>query len=119
MPDSRDETSSTPVAPLDAAQGLEDAADWLLVNGRCRDTLTDESGAGCVIQAIAQAVNPADDMVAGWRRENHVYRLFAKHSIDRFGRTPVSWNRDIVDDFEVIDELRLAAKDLRNTAAAG
>lgn len=131
-------------AAKEAAQVLEDAADLLLANGRCILTGVRRGGTTedvveryCVLGAIAKAqgVDPDD-----WPQ------LFGDPAVDALGKhlmpavidwwasqpqrpaevTPImtvyTWNDCLIgdddgDDFDVIDTLRLVAKDLRNEAA--
>lgn len=117
MPDSYATGLDAPASPLDA-QVLEDAADWLLINGRCRDHLIDEAtGAGCLIQAIGMAAN-AGETADGFRRERSAFRVLQGAINARKGTGVVRWNEQTVDDFEVIDTLRLIAKDIRNAEQA-
>lgn len=93
-----------------AAQILENAADWLLVNGRCRDSLTGPHGEGCVMFAMADGLETFPPPEA---------RYLAERSLDRHLWTQghlglVSWNRDTEDDGEIRDTLLLVAKSLRS-----
>jgi hypothetical protein len=129
-----------PHSPPSPAQVLEDAADLLLVHGRCAGKGLDADGAMCVRGAIAKAEgrNPAISLEVMGRRTpalvelesrlpdlaaGHIARKVAEFSgwestLDS-GRWP-SWvwndDRDVTDD-EVRDALLLAAKDIRNEAA--
>lgn len=116
---------------LDPAQVLEDAADVLLVNGRCRN-IGHSPGTGefCVLGAIAKAIEP------GWfDRSPACYWGLTDDGVGRVAveavarRTPwplldpgiavYDWNDDpATTDDEVRDTLLLAAKDLRNGVAA-
>lgn len=119
---------------------LEEAADILLINGRCTIVgVSRKRRAYCVLGAIAKA--------RGWdeKSDHEIYRnddpaviALANHisplldsglpgCIERSGingktspsRDVYLWNDQIEhsDDFEVIDTLRKVAKDLRNKAA--
>lgn len=115
---------------IDAAQVLEDAADVLLVNGRCR--LTGHSpytGSFCVLGAIAEAVQPGWHHQCGARYWNIVSTGDGRAAVAALARhLPVDleadpevrvycWSDGTSDDDEVRDTLLLAAKDLRNEAA--
>jgi hypothetical protein len=131
-----------PDSPPSPAQVLEDAADLLLVHGRCTGKGIDANGSMCVRGAIAKAEgkNPAlaVDVMGSWTpalRELearlpdlapvHIARKVADfaswETTLRAGRWPSwVWNDDPeVTDDEVRDVLLLAAKDIRNEAAAG
>jgi hypothetical protein len=121
------------------AQTLEDAADLLLIHGRCRGKGLADDGSMCVRGAIikAEGGNPAEVMGVispGVKALEarlldlapaHVARKLAgldewQDTVDS-GRWPSwCWNDDHkVTDDEVRDGLLLAAKDIRNEAAAG
>lgn len=100
----------------DAAQVLEEAADWLLVHGRCRDALTGPGGTGCVMYAVG---------MGGAKVTGDQFVALSHPLLDRawtalcsyLGRSPVQWNYTASDD-AVRDALLLVAKDLRNGEAA-
>lgn len=117
---------------LDAAQVLEDAADLLLIKGRCTIIGQDLDGRYCVLGAIAEVqgryvlgdfneepiYNDEDPAVIALA--NHVAHLVEGRGV-RNDRRPSSrvygWNDWLdLDDFEIIDTLRIVAKDLRNGA---
>lgn len=120
------------------ADVLGEAADLLLIHGRCRGEGSEEDGRFCVLGAMAEAVHPGwveDDpnyfqVVEANDAANRAMRALDRHlalDIDRLPGYMLSlpdlrvahWNdglRSEDDDFEVIDTLRHVAKDLRNEA---
>ncbi len=94
----------------DAATVLEDAADLLLLEGRCRDSAYGDNGERCVLAAIA-------DVSVGTHRFNPTQCPAWLLLKDRIPAGVVLWNRETADDFEVIDTLRLVAKEIRNGEA--
>lgn len=116
---------------LKTAQVLEEAADLLLIKGRCKIFGMTSREEYCVLGAIAavQGVEFGDNEGAIYNNEDPAVIALASHVTpevlayaDRpFGDTPAiyvwTWN-DLLDhdDFEVIDTLRIVAKDLRNSA---
>lgn len=116
---------------LDPAQVLEDAADVLLIHGRCRGFGKQPStGQFCVLGAIAEVVQPGWDQfdrTAYFHVCDEPEAQAAIEAIDRrlpatdfpsgFVTTRVyDWNDVTEDDDEVRDTLLLAAKDLRGAA---
>lgn len=129
----------------DVAQVLEDAADLLLVHGRCTGRQQDEQGRMCTRGAIAAAATGdaeqwlnADAQRAVLVLERHLFThpissgLMERYALNpeypRFldgvredGRFPISiWNdaqRTPEGDDECIDTLRRVAKDIRNEGA--
>lgn len=123
---------------LDAATVLEEAADLLLIRGRCINSRQSNSNRGtasyCVMDAIAEVagitgteVRPAWDLACDSAPALAVAdHLADMESLPLWLRTlPAAdrlWNwNDIHDanpenDFEIIDTLRLVAKDLRGKA---
>lgn len=125
--------------PLKAATILEDAADLLLIHGRCTGSGRKPDGRLCVVGAIQVAQGDEPTGIARHpdavnELERHLYEFvpFAAEYIaacrtttfvemcDRNLRFPAwIWNdrqRGADDDFEIIDTLRLCAKNLRNEA---
>lgn len=96
----------------DPAQVLEDAADWLLVNGRHREALTASDGSGCVMWALAGGSIECPNIRSMHSAETALNDHLRAHGSDGY----VTWNRDTDDDFTVIDTLRHVAKDLRGKA---
>jgi hypothetical protein len=115
------------MAEKDAASVLEEAADLLLVRGVLRGEFgMDVNGPRCAMGALAevQGVDLADVFrldpgTAMFALDVHVRRDPMWDGLFPAGtHTPIpSWNDDTKDDFEVIDTLRLVAKDLRNGAS--
>lgn len=100
----------------DAATVLEDAADLLLIHGRCTHALRNNQGEHCALGAIYEAAGCLrDDGVnhnsATWDATTALIRHLEHGDI-------AHWNNHLADDFEVIDTLRHVAKNLRNQAAA-
>jgi hypothetical protein len=131
MPDPTHSEPDAPASPLVVASNLEDAADLLLIHGRCKGTGVNGEDQFCVMHAIAVAKGTLPQIVPSGSTtkpaEAWVVECFGPEaaalsaSLDvRFGSNPIDrcwgWNDMISDDFEVIDHLRLVAKDLRNNA---
>ena len=100
-------------AEKDPAQILEDAADLLLIRGVRRDGtagIHEPSGPLCAYGAVLTA---AEQRVAA---EIRAFDALEEHLFGECkdcGRV-FDWNDKSGDDFEVIDTLRLVAKQLRN-----
>src|SRR5688572_14867461 len=94
------------------ADALDNAADWLLVNGRCRDNARGADGSGCVIAAIycgnVTEHGGIEEVDAAFDAQNYINQ--------RVSGGIVRWN-ERADDDEVRDTLLLAAKDLRAEAS--
>jgi hypothetical protein len=145
MPDSYATGLDAPASPLDAATILEDAADLLLIHGRCRGVGIDGEGRMCVRGAIrkAQGLDPAEVMGTTSPAQKDLERHLADHPDihaaayianpanvafrDSWLETLIvqrrwpswMWNDDpATTDDEVRDVLLLTAKDLRNEATA-
>jgi len=121
---------------MDPATVLEEAADLLLLKGRCKVYGVDAKGRYCVLGAIAAVQGKTwtdEDEGAIYEDDPAVDALAATVGplVDAFERangwgpcgkgvpsTYVYFWNDVLpdDDFEVIDTLRLVAKDLRNEA---
>jgi hypothetical protein len=100
------------MAEKDAATVLEEAADLLLIRGVCRNgTYGTPGGPRCTIGAVSEVMEVGD--MAAWI--SPAGKAVADHLRHRGVLTLTDWN-DNSDDFEVIDTLRLVAKDLRNEA---
>jgi hypothetical protein len=117
----------------DAATVLEEAADLLLIHGRCTLDAKDRHGRHCVVGAVMAArgfdvrvgavTNTSAELLAagheGVGYKDPAVRILARHvPPQEFGTTPGAtvgcWNDNTEDDFEVIDTLRHVAKSLRN-----
>lgn len=129
---------------MDAAQILEDAADLLLIHGRCTGKGLDDAGRMCVRGAILAAAGERPTQVFGVNSPGvgALEAYLARHpeihadyymteglgsgNPDHWagnlasGRWPAwIWNDDpTTTDDEVRDTLLLAAKDLRNEATS-
>jgi len=113
----------------DPATILEEAADLLLVHGRCKWRAMDDDGTFCVVGAVmaAQGVRMRPGLVmaqpgateigAGYFDPALVPLAKAVGTVGPHvppGAVVANWNDNTADDFEVIDTLRHVAKDLRN-----
>jgi hypothetical protein len=117
LPDTSATGSCAPASPLDAATVLEEAADLLLMRGRTRVIRQASDGALCVLGALSLA--SGDETAEGFGVYDHpATSAVASHvRPNRGGQAAMAvagWNDHTDDDFEVIDTLRLVAKDLRN-----
>lgn len=108
----------TTTTDLDAAQTLDDAADLLLIHGVRRDGSSGihefrANGGGmlCAYGGMQAA--------SGKALADHALNLFAqrKFGSDYMTASVFAWNDRSADDFEVIDGLRMVAKDIRNEHA--
>jgi hypothetical protein len=99
---------------MDAATVLEEAADLLLIRGRLRGDYGHEGGPRCTVGAMAEVSGTNIGEV--WTPAADVARMALRARIEP--RMIPHWNDRTEDDFEVIDTLRLVAKDLRNEATA-
>lgn len=113
---------------LDSAQVLEDAADVLLIHGRCTATGHDSVGRFCTLGAVAEAIEPGWHQFSPcryWGLTDEGVGAEAVSAVARRVRQPWSpsedamavywWNDDHATSHdEVRDTLLLAAKDLRN-----
>jgi hypothetical protein len=107
-----------------AAKVLDDAADWILVNGWVRGTLENDKGNVCALGALRGVVfgtqAPTLDIMDS--AKGFLYAIaseaFEDHLSERFGTHSVPfWNDDqAADEFEVMDEMRRCAKGLRERA---
>lgn len=113
---------------MDPATVLEEAADLLLIHGRCKLEGEDGTGKLCVLGAIGKvrglrhwstAIDPPFGMVVP--PEILPLTRYAAQRLWDSGRpappTPAaiySWNDGSDDDFEIIDGLRHVAKEIRN-----
>lgn len=104
---------------MDPATVLEEAADLLLIHGRCKGQLRDDDGRFCVIGAITAATG-IDVKQDSYLEAGEVMQGAAVAAVVPWigsGSAQVwQWSDRTTDDFEVIDTLRLVAKDLRNAA---
>lgn len=108
--------------PLEVAQVLEEAADILLINGRCVYDARDDQNRFCVVGAIMAA--RGYDVVVGPVTQTYPrpfgsgYTDPAVAAIERhLGVNNAGvWSDETEDDFKVIDTMRIVAKDLRNNA---
>jgi hypothetical protein len=113
----------------DAATVLEEAADLLLIHGRCQVHGHSQDGEFCVLGAIAEVVQPgwwkAPEAMhywsvalrrkdVGWALQEHLHPDRAMLELADIA----GWNDSTDDDFEVIDTLRHVAKGLRNEAGS-
>jgi hypothetical protein len=110
---------------IDTAQVLEDAADLLLVHGRCKTNAKDKDGRFCVVGAVMAArghnvltgcvvMTVLNEQALGYADPALVpVALHVDGSSN--GLAAALWNDRTEDDFEVIDTLRHVAKDLRNS----
>lgn len=121
---------------MDAATVLEEAADLLLVKGRCVQKAVDGEGRYCVLGAITTALgldadadwddqrvltHPAIEALAEHLRKQHP-QLGAGRRLSN-GCAIYAWNdgyapeiESLPTDDDVIDTLRRVAKDIRNEA---
>lgn len=99
-----------------AADVLEEAADLLLIRGRCRDgTYGRPGGPRCVVGAMSEVSDINLNTVTIYPEP--IYSAWSAVA-DSVGKSVTTWSDQIEDDFEVIDTLRHIAKDLRNEAVA-
>lgn len=112
---------------MDIPTILEEAADLLLIEGRCKGQRYDGKGRYCVVGAIEKVQYGEVTAVGadlGERPspyEDPAVRLLAEKLGERDvmrGGCVDFWNDNTPDDFDVIDTLRLVAKDLRNEVSA-
>lgn len=107
----------------DAATVLEEAADLLLIHGRCTGTAQRKDESLCVLGALTSAMGnvPKDICIETYNAPARV--ALERHLAATGAQAPAAdpdrgsawiWNDTTEDDFEVIDTLRRVAKDLRN-----
>jgi hypothetical protein len=116
------------MAEKDAATVLEEAADLLLIHGRCTYNAKDQAGRYCVVGAVMAArgldvkVGPVTDTTTPLIQAGDFAVGYADPAVLAVGhhlRVPnvAVWNDETLDDFKVIDALRLVAKSLRRNEA--
>ncbi len=110
----------------DPATILEEAADLLLIHGRCREALIEDDGSMCAVGALraaglggADAFHPASSEAALDAYSEAVMALSKRVELTTPHGTVVGWNNDLATtDDDVRDAMLLAAKALRNEAVS-